>query len=918
MSNPQKRKFLLGMSIVLLLMGGLLVIQKSVLARSQAVVPDAEQESLPHPEFAFLDQDGNNVLESGNALSTMETCGQCHDTEFIASHSFHSDLGLSEVVPAGQTASERPWDTSPGLYGKWEPLYYRYLSPQGDERTDLDDAGWIRFYADRLVGGGPAEYSQVEMNCFLCHLEEPNQDAWVQAIRSDQGEWAAAATLLGTGIVTQNNGDFQWDPSAFSSQGEITQGDNITEGDVANTSFHIQDPDNNNCAQCHGLVHTDLKTPLILTGCSLDNWQTATTGQVISPQKVSLSGVNLSDKSERIYSWDIHAERGLKCTDCHFSLNNPATYQPDAESSLEHLQFDPRRLEIGEYLLRPDHQFARGQSAQYTIAPELKGTMRRCESCHDAQTHASWLPYVERHMAEVSCETCHIPTLNAPAIQSYDWTVLQPDGQPGVICRGVEPKGVTQGGEMSINDLVTGFKPVLLQRSNIDGGESLAPYNLVTTWFWVSGEGDGKRPVLLEDLKSAWFSGDQYHPEVLDTFDADQDGQLSTLELRIDTPEKQALIASRLEALGLINPRIEGEIQPYSINHNVQGRNGATRDCQECHSDESRLAMPMVIADSVPGGILPAFVNDTNTQVTNGLVLNPNPDDPTVSQLSYNPVVADHDLYVFGHTRVSWVDWLGAMFFVAVLIGVAVHGSLRLVSAIRHPKPRPETKKVYMYHVYERFWHWLQTFVIVLLLFTGLIIHRPDIFGFLSFRYMVTFHNVLAAILVINAGLSLFYHLSSGEIRQFIPRPYGFFDQAIEQTKFYIQGIFRGKDHPFEKTTNKKLNPLQQITYFGILNVLLPLQIVTGALMWGVQRWSGVANMLGGLPYLAPFHSLVAWLFASFIVAHVYLTTTGPEPTAGIKAMMNGWEDVEIHHPKSSDASAPVKNDDSTAPAAAD
>ncbi len=150
-----------------------------------------------------------------------------------------------------------------------------------------------------------------------------------------------------------------------------------------------------------------------------------------------------------------------------------------------------------------------------------------------------------------------------------------------------------------------------------------------------------------------------------------------------------------------------------------------------------------------------------------------------------------------------------------------------------------------MYGVYERFWHWLQTFVIVLLLFTGLIIHRPDIFGWFSFRNVVLVHNVLAALLVINAGLSLFYHLASGEIRQFIPRPYGFFDQAIVQAKYYLQGIFKGKGHPFEKTPEKKLNPLQQVTYFGILNVLLPLQIITGALMWGMQRWPSFAECTG-------------------------------------------------------------------------
>jgi thiosulfate reductase cytochrome b subunit len=198
-----------------------------------------------------------------------------------------------------------------------------------------------------------------------------------------------------------------------------------------------------------------------------------------------------------------------------------------------------------------------------------------------------------------------------------------------------------------------------------------------------------------------------------------------------------------------------------------------------------------------------------------------------------------------------------------------------------------------MYGVYERLWHWLQTFTIVGLLFTGLIIHNPDIFGIFSFRYVVLIHNILAAILAVNAVLALFYHLASGEIRQFLPRPYGFFDQAFIQAKYYLRGIFRLEQHPFEKTPEKKLNPLQQVTYFAILNVLLPLQGITGLLMWGSQRWPEIATTLGGLPFLAPFHALIAWLFAAFIVLHVYLTTTGPTPLSSIKAMMDGWDDVE-------------------------
>ena len=128
-------------------------------------------------------------------------------------------------------------------------------------------------------------------------------------------------------------------------------------------------------------------------------------------------------------------------------------------------------------------------------------------------------------------------------------------------------------------------------------------------------------------------------------------------------------------------------------------------------------------------------------------------------------------------------------------------------------------------------------------------------------------HNIMAAILVANAALALAYNLLSGDIKRFIPEPKGFFNQAIVQAKYYLSGIFKNEEHPFEKTRENRLNPLQKITYFVVLNVLLPLQVITGILMWGVQRWPQMADRLGGLPLLAPFHTLIAWSFVAFIIA---------------------------------------------------
>jgi len=72
-----------------------------------------------HPEFPLLNEAGENVLDAGGPISTMQTCKSCHDTTFIEQHSFHTDVGLSSMTEPGQTASGRAWDTSPGRNPVW-------------------------------------------------------------------------------------------------------------------------------------------------------------------------------------------------------------------------------------------------------------------------------------------------------------------------------------------------------------------------------------------------------------------------------------------------------------------------------------------------------------------------------------------------------------------------------------------------------------------------------------------------------------------------------------------------------------------------------------------------------------------------------------------------------------------------------
>ena len=726
----------------------------------------------------------------------------------------------------------------------------------------MTTAEWIQRFGVRHVGGGPAEYSQdgqkltdlpfvegdpethivdsetgqlvpwnwaesgtVEMNCFLCHMPEPNNEARIEALHEGEFRWANTATLLGTGIVDKVNGKWFWNEEAFDDDGELIE-----------THVTVREPTSENCAQCHGLAHVDSQTPLALSGCTPEQWSTITTGQIVSPQRISDSGLNISSKEDLGRSWDVHAESVIDCTDCHYSLNNPIYFQESSESQPDHLTFDPRRIDHGEYLYRPLHQFAKGQSAQGTLAPELDNTLRRCESCHSVENTHNWLPYKERHTAAVSCESCHIPEMYAPSRQFVDWTVVKPDGSAMAGCRGLEEEGETFS-----SALITSYKPTLLPSQNGDGSSSLAPHNLLTSWFWVydGGPSQEERPVPQRDLTAAWLDAGGYHPEILATFDGNGDGQLDEPELVIDSAEKQTLIASRLEALGLDNPRIVGEIQPYSINHDVTHGEWATRDCRTCHGSDSLITEATQLADRIPGGIMPTFVGDSSVTAEGALFTTEN------NELFYQFQTEEAHLYVLGLDSVDLIDWIGSFIFLATLLGVVVHGGLRFFAARRHAPIEPELQDVYMYSMYERLWHWLQTIVILLLIFTGLIIHKPDKFGIFSFSYVVQVHNIMALILVVNAALAAFYHLASGEIQQFLPRPRGFFDQAFSQAKFYLQGIFRGDDHPFEKTPQRKMNPLQQSHLFRYPKCPASLTDSNGHLYVGRPTLARVSDQLG-------------------------------------------------------------------------
>jgi thiosulfate reductase cytochrome b subunit len=696
-------------------------------------------EPYMHPKILW--KDSNGVLVSGDSrnISLKQSCGSCHDLDYIKGHNTHQKYGIGQ-------------------------------------------------------------------NCLLCHTANPSVQAYMAGAHTNQFE---AGLAIPPESLLEN--------------------------------LKITTPRSENCGACHSGV--DYNKGMVAGPTQGDGRKFISylqSGKLWSPEKISESALNIVGKSNLNHSWDIHAERGLQCSDCHNTSNSPGAYREADQSRPEHLVRDPRKLPIREYLHRPDHRLM--------MSDAEPGLISDCTSCHDQQHKGVWSDRSDVHFKKLSCQACHVAEIHSPVAAKV--SEVYPGAEARVDYRNLNSEGMLEA-----------FSPPLLKRriqKNGDENEFVwTPYNVFTKEFWVHGETAKK--INLYDL--------QKHAAGLE----------DTLQIK-----------KALEVAGFNNPRIIKQLNAVAINHNVTVGKLALADCAACHSPDSRILNPLRV--SSVGAAVPELAEDGRI-VWDGQFMQ------TDSGLVWAPGDQGGDLYLFGAERVPLADLLGLFMILAVLAGVLVHGGLRIYFRIKMgPSSIPAKRKEhYMYGVYERFWHWLQAMMILILLATGLEIHWPDSINLFGFARAVNVHSFTGILLALNAFLALFYHLASGEIKQFIPEPRGFLSRVIAQQVYYIKGIFWVAPHPFEKRMERKLNPMQQVAYLVLLNILLPVQVITGFMMWKYELVAPFMNGMGGLEFLAAIHTLCTWMFAAFILMHIYLVTTGDKILDFMKAMITGWEPEQKH-----------------------
>jgi thiosulfate reductase cytochrome b subunit len=196
----------------------------------------------------------------------------------------------------------------------------------------------------------------------------------------------------------------------------------------------------------------------------------------------------------------------------------------------------------------------------------------------------------------------------------------------------------------------------------------------------------------------------------------------------------------------------------------------------------------------------------------------------------------------------------------------------------------------YIYRGFERFWHWSQAALILFLALTGFEIHGS--FAFFGFEQAVGYHTAAATMFFILIAFAIFWHLTTGEWRQYLPTR----EFLKAYLRFYIVGIFRNEPHPTRRTAGIKLNPLQKLVYLGLKVLVIPVMVISGLLYMFYrypQRYGIDVINIHELKTIALFHTFGGFLLGAFVIAHVYLTTTGRSLTSNLKAMITGYEDHE-------------------------
>lgn len=195
------------------------------------------------------------------------------------------------------------------------------------------------------------------------------------------------------------------------------------------------------------------------------------------------------------------------------------------------------------------------------------------------------------------------------------------------------------------------------------------------------------------------------------------------------------------------------------------------------------------------------------------------------------------------------------------------------------------TRYLLLFSRFERFWHWGQMLLILLLLASGFNIH--GFYHLLDFAIAVELHTLSAIALAMLWIFAIFWHLTTGTWRHYIPSSEGLW----RVIRFYGYDVFKGKPHPFRRAYWRKHNPLQALAYLALKLFLFPLIWISGI----IYLFADMLGLSGSkLMLVASLHTAGAFAIVIFLIVHVYMLTIGGSFRSHLMPMLNGFGKVEL------------------------
>jgi len=217
-------------------------------------------------------------------------------------------------------------------------------------------------------------------------------------------------------------------------------------------------------------------------------------------------------------------------------------------------------------------------------------------------------------------------------------------------------------------------------------------------------------------------------------------------------------------------------------------------------------------------------------------------------------------------------------------------------------------KRVYVWSLVVRFFHWTTAFSTIILIITGFIIADPpaitqnvEATNSYWFGYVRAIHFITAFILVAVVIFRIYWAFVGNRFaswRNFIP----FSKKGISNIWHVIKvDIFLMPDKE-PKLSNISIghNYLAAFSYF-IMTLLFILQFSTGfALMsptsdfWFTNMFAWVLPLFGGDIPVRYIHHISTWIFMTFVVVHIYLVLYHDyvEGRGEVSSMISGFKFV--------------------------